>query len=161
MMFIKSPRQCTLTHGSSTSVLLEPHSLKTLFTVGVSYCLTTDWSRSGRGLSHMILFSWVQTQCRYCACARDPGGWYRNSLPGKGSGFKGGYGLQEGLILQCRRDSAGARGWSRSWEAAPSGLFTADTSPLAKGMCVQVVYDPNPESSEYLEFRIWFKAIVV
>lgn len=36
-------------------------------------------------------------------------------------------------------------------EAAPSGLFTADTSPLAKGMCVQVVYDPNPESGSILK----------
>lgn len=153
-MFIKSPRQCVLTHGSSTSLLPEPRSLKTLFTVGVSYSPASDypvWS-SFRG---------YKLSTDTVLVPRERGGWYCNSLPGKGFGFKRGDGTQEGLILQRRRYSVGVYGQSRSWEAAPLGPFTADSSLLAKGMCVQVVYGPSPESGEYLEFRIWFKAIVV
>lgn len=152
-MFIKSPRQGVLTHGSSTSLLPEPRSLKTLVTAGVSYCPARDypaWSSShGYKLS-----------ADAAPVPQERGGWYCNSLPGKEPGIKECYDTQEGLILQCRRYSAGACGQSRSWEAAPLGLFTADTSLLAEGTCVQVVYDPSPESGEYLEFWIWFEALL-
>lgn len=69
--------------------------------------------------------------------------------------------MQEGLILQCGRDSAAACGQSRSRQGAPSGLFTADTSPLAQEVCGICVYDPNPQSGECLEFRIRFKTVMV
>lgn len=142
-MFIKSHSQCTLTHGSSTSLLLEAPSLKILFTVGV-----TVWQQAGvsPASDHVVWSSshGYKLSTDTVLVPWEPGGWYHNSLPGKGSGFKAGYGTREGLILQRRRDSGGACGQSWSWEVSPSGLFTADTGALAKGMCVLVVYDPNP-----------------
>lgn len=113
-LFIKIPNlpnpiPCALAHGSSTSVLLEPRSLKTFFAVSVSCCLPPDRSQFSKGLFSLILFPGIQTQCRHSSSPRNLAGHDATCLR-KGSEFKGRYGMQGGYILQCRKDVVGACG---------------------------------------------------
>lgn len=82
-----TPAPHPLTHGISASVLLEPPSIKVLFTFRVRGCLTADRSQSGKGLFSLIRFLGGQIMHTLFL---SPGnlGHVCSSLPGKGLDLK-------------------------------------------------------------------------
>lgn len=102
----------------------------------VSYCMTTDWSQSSKGLSSVVLFPWLlSVQKLYLS----PGNLVDDTTTlsqGKDLDLREVMAHKE--VSSWRMGSARVCGQSQSWVVASSGLFTTDASRLDNGMCVQV-----------------------